>query len=120
MANIQKGKISAFGEQDNNGNYKTASVINTLSANSITRQLVIPKNLRGKTANLEINTDVIYVVFDDTTGIILGRADGESTNYFYGDLEVEQQIKAQSAEINGINMENHTHSVINSQTSTPK
>lgn len=74
---MQKGKISSFGATDENGFYKEAKVLPSTEAGMITRFLIIPWYLRGEMGNLEINTEVVFETFNDLTGYILGRFDGE-------------------------------------------
>ena len=64
---IDKGKISSI-----SGN--TAKIIPSAASGTVTRPLVIPQQLRGGVA---VGTEVVYCVFDDMSGIILSRADGE-------------------------------------------
>lgn len=77
---IDKGKISAI-----KGN--TAEVIPSQAGGTVTPPLTIPALLKG---NLQVNTEVVYVVFDDNTGVILDRLDGKNTHkhgYTHGGLE---------------------------------
>lgn len=69
---IDKGVISALKD----GGSK-AEVIPSTSKASVTVPLVVPDLLRG---NLAVNTEVVYVMFDDNTGVILERLDGKNTH----------------------------------------
>lgn len=74
---MQKGKISSFGAKDENDLYKEAKVLPYTETGMPTAFLVIPWYLRGDMGKLEINTEVIFETFDDLTGYIVGRFDGE-------------------------------------------
>lgn len=65
---IYKGVVSVV---DPDG--KKASVV-SLDTNIVTPLLVVPFYLRGW---LSVGTPVVYAVFDDNTGIIIQRQDGE-------------------------------------------
>ena len=71
MGQINKGKIASI-----SGN--TARVVPCDASGEATARITIPRHLRGDAGNLKKGTDVVYVVFDDATGLILGRADGEN------------------------------------------
>ena len=76
---VDKGKISALKDEG-----ATAEVIPSQSSTAVTTTLVVPQLLQG---NLSVNTEVVYAVFDDNTGIILDRLDGKNThkhNYTHG------------------------------------
>ena len=78
MADIQKGKISTIegSPVDAKGNATTAKVF-SLTGGSVTKPLVIPWYLRGSMGNLEADVEVVFVLFEDKSGYILGRFDGE-------------------------------------------
>lgn len=65
---IHKGQISAV---LNGGTYVTVA---PYSGGTVTFPLVVPFFLIGA---LPVNTPVVYATFDDNTGIVLSRADGE-------------------------------------------
>ena len=69
MGNINKGKIAGI-----SGN--TARVVPSDASGKPTAKITIPWHLRGGTGNLSKGTEVVYVEFDDATGLLLGRADG--------------------------------------------
>lgn len=76
---VDKGKISALKDGGT-----TAEVIPSQSSAAVTTTLTVPQLLQG---NLSVNTEVVYAVFDDNTGIILDRLDGKNThkhNYTHG------------------------------------
>lgn len=70
MGNIYKGKIAVI-----EGN--TARVIPSEAGARPTAKITIPRSLRGAAGDLKKGTSVVYVEFDDGTGLLLNRADGE-------------------------------------------
>ena len=70
MGQINKGTIASI-----SGN--TARVVPSDANAMPTAMITIPWHLRGNAGNLEKGTAVVYVEFDDATGLLLGRADGE-------------------------------------------
>ena len=70
---IGKGKISSF--EDNN---KKAKVIPYCANDAVTFPLTIPQSLQGA-GRLTVNTEVIYAVFNDNTGAIIMRLDGQNS-----------------------------------------
>lgn len=74
MGTINKGIIAGI-----EGN--TARVLPSDADAKPTAKIVIPWHLRGDSGNLRKGTAVVYVEFDDTTGLLLGRADGEWGGY---------------------------------------
>ena len=60
---VDKGKISALKDGGT-----TAEVIPSQSSSAVTTTLTVPQLLQG---NLSVNTEVVYAVFEDNTGIIL-------------------------------------------------
>lgn len=71
MGQINKGKIAVI-----DGN--TARVVPAGASAKPTAKITIPWHLRGNNGNLKKGTEVVYVEFDDATGLLLGRADGET------------------------------------------
>ena len=67
MGNINKGTIASI-----SGN--TARVVPSDAGGKPTAKITIPWHLRGSTGNLSKGTAVVYVEFDDSTGLLLGRA----------------------------------------------
>lgn len=67
MGQINKGTIASI-----SGN--TARVVPSDATAKPTARITIPSDLRGK---LKKGTLVVYAEFDDATGLLLGRADGE-------------------------------------------
>ena len=70
---IEKGKITSI-----DGN--TARVVPCNESGLVSAQVVIPWHMRGSSGNIAKGTEVIYAVFDDQTGVLLMRADGNWGN----------------------------------------
>ena len=88
---IQKGKISSVeGKADRNGDKTTARVLPSTADSMVTRPLTIPWYLRGEMGNLTPGTEVAYAMFEDGTGIILSRMDGEWGGIVPGDITVKK------------------------------
>lgn len=71
MGQINKGTIASI-----SGN--TARVVPSDASAMPTAKITIPWDLRGENGNLRKGTEVVYVEFDDSTGLLLGRLDGEA------------------------------------------
>jgi hypothetical protein len=95
MGQITKGRIASI-----SGN--TARVIPSEANAKPTAKITIPWHLRDKTGNLSKGTVVVYVEFDDSTGLLLGRADGEWGAYL-------PSLNAGSVTSQGISLAGHTH-----------
>lgn len=65
---IHKGQVSAVVDGG------SSVMVAPYSGGAVTFPLVVPFFLIGA---LPVNTAVVYVTFEDNTGIILARADGE-------------------------------------------
>ena len=111
---IQKGKISSVeGKADRNGDKTTARVLPSTADSMVTRPL------RGEMGNLTPGTEVAYAMFEDGTGIILSRMDGEWGGIVPGDITVkkgaltmqDKGISVPSADVTatGISLTGHTH-----------
>lgn len=90
MTDICKGKISTIeaAPVDKKGHPTTARVF-SLTGGSVTRPLIIPWYLRGTMGNLAPDTEVVFVLFEDKTGYILGRFDGEFQDYIPYDVIID-------------------------------
>ena len=73
MGKINKGTVASI-----SGN--TARVVPYDASTGPTIMITIPWHLRGEAGNLEKGTEVVYVEFDDFTGVLMGRLDGEGGN----------------------------------------
>ena len=89
---MQKGKISSFGATDANGLYKEAKVLPSTEAGMLTAFLTIPWYLRGDMGTLEVNTEVVFETFDDLTGYIVGRFDGEFSGIIPFELTTQKGL----------------------------
>ena len=76
--NIDKGNISKItGPNDWYGHPTRAQIDPCTNSGAITPALTIPWYLRGKMGGLKVGDCVAYSLFDDATGVILARLDGE-------------------------------------------
>ena len=116
MGQIEKGVILSLSVADSNGNNSKASVQSTTANGTSTLPLTIPWYLRGSMGNLSKGTEVVYAVFDDATGLILSRMDGNWSGKMddAGDITVGKliadEVIAQSVQDSGITLHSHTHS----------
>ena len=110
MGQINKGKIASVSGS-------TARVTPSDASGKPTTKITIPWHLRGKTGNLQKGTVVVYVEFEDSTGLLLGRADGEWGEYI-PNLDTEDVTAGGS-----ISLKNHKHGNVyqgSGTTSTPR
>lgn len=120
---IQKGKISTVeGDADRNGDKTTARVLPCTADGMVTRPLTIPWWLRGKMGNLKPGDEVAYAMFEDGTGIILSRMDGEWDGTVPGSVKVEKgDVTVPDGDVtaSGISLKTHTHAGVHGETSGP-
>ena len=120
---IQKGKISTVeGAADRNGDKTTARVLPCTADGMVTRPLTIPWWLRGKMGNLKPDDEVAYAMFEDGTGIILSRMDGEWDGTVPGSVKVEKgDVTVPDGDVtaSGISLKTHTHAGVHGETSGP-
>lgn len=120
---IQKGKISTVeGAADRNGDKTTAKVLPCTADGMVTRPLTIPWWLRGKMGNLKPGDEVAYAMFEDGTGIILSRMDGEWDGTVPGSVKVEKgDVTVPDGDVtaSGISLKTHTHAGVHGETSGP-
>ena len=120
---IQKGKISTVeGAADRNGDKTTARVLPCTADGMVTRPLTIPWWLRGKMGNLKPGDEVAYAMFEDGTGIILSRMDGEWDGTVPGRVKVEKgDVTVPDGDVtaSGISLKTHTHAGVHGETSGP-
>lgn len=100
MSVVQKGIILTLeGEFDKNGNPKKARVQSASAEGTSTLPITIPWYLRGEMGRLEKGTEIVFVIFEDSTGIIVSRMDGDWDGVIEddittkGNLTVEKDIK---------------------------
>jgi hypothetical protein len=77
MGQINKGIIASI-----DGN--TARVVPSDTSGRATLKITIPWHLRGEGGNLKKGVEVVYAEFDDSTGLLLGRADGDGGSVVLG------------------------------------
>ena len=120
---IQKGKISTVeGAADRNGDKTTVRVLPCTADGMVTRPLTIPWWLRGKMGNLKPGDEVAYAMFEDGTGIILSRMDGEWDGTVPGSVKVEKgDVTVPDGDVtaSGISLKTHTHAGVHGETSGP-
>ena len=120
---IQKGKIATVeGAADRNGDKTTARVLPCTADGMVTRPLTIPWWLRGKMGNLKPGDEVAYAMFEDGTGIILSRMDGEWDGTVPGSVKVEKgDVTVPDGDVtaSGISLKTHTHAGVHGETSGP-
>lgn len=122
---IQKGTISSIeGRADRNGDLTAARVIPCTADGAVTRPLTIPWYLRGEMGKLSPGIEVIYAVFEDGTGAILSRMDGEWDGIVPGDVTVKKgtfKVPDGDVEAGTISLKSHTHTESEGgQTTSPK
>lgn len=100
---IEKGKITSI-----DGN--TARVVPCSESGLVSAQVVVPWHLRGSAGELSKGTEVIYAVFDDQTGMLLMRADGNWGNTLPA-LNVSGNVTAGGMVVAGSNYAAHKHAV---------
>ena len=109
MGQINKGKIASISDN-------TARVVPLDASARPTAKITIPWHLRGDTGQLKKGTAVVYVEFEDSTGLLLGRAAGE-----WG--AVLPTLKTNDVTAGNISLKNHKHGGVytgNGTTSTPQ
>ncbi len=101
MGNINKGTIASI-----SGNM--ARVVPSDAGAKPTAKITIPWHLRGSTGNLSKGTAVVYVEFDDSTGLLLGWwtvNGGHLPSLSAGNINVPKgDVTAR-----GISLSGHTH-----------
>ena len=80
---IQKGKVSAILD---GGKFITAT---PYVGETVTTQLTVPHSLIDA---LPIGTPILYTVFDDNTGVVLGRMDGYCNNQGTGTVNIKAYV----------------------------
>lgn len=93
MSVVQKGVILTLeGAVDKNGNPTKARVQSTSAEGTSTLPITIPWHLRGKMGKLRKGTEIAFVVFDDSTGIIVSRMDGNWDGTIEDDVTVQGNL----------------------------
>lgn len=114
MGQINKGKIASISDN-------TARVVPLDAGAKPTAKITIPWHLRGDSGDLKKGTEVVYVEFDDSTGLLLGCADGGWGEYLpslsVGTVNASGDVKA-----GGVSLKGHKHGGVepgSGSTSTP-
>ena len=91
--------------------------------------LTIPWYLRGDMGNLSPGVEVAYAMFEDGTGLILSRMDGEWPGIVPGDITIkkgaltvqDKGVSVPSADVtaSGISLNSHTHTAPHGETTGP-
>lgn len=111
MGIINKGTIASI-----DGN--TARVVPAEANAKPTTKITIPWHLRGDTGLLKKGTGVVYVEFEDSTGLLLGRTDGEWGEYLpYLRSEL---VEAPEGDVTakGVSLNSHTHGGVDTGSGT--
>lgn len=103
MGTIDKGTIASVNTAKNTAKVQTKAGI-------VTNDLVIPWHLRKGSGNLTKGMEVVFVEFDDQTGILLGRADGDWGYHFIAGITVAGAVNADADVTAGeISLQQHVH-----------
>lgn len=131
--NIDKGMISRIlPEKDWNGHARKATINPCTNSGAVTPPLTIPWHLRGQIGALKVGDTVAYALFDDGSGIILERLDGEWQGVIdyptttTGDVVHEKSVttvgKTTTADLSTGSVgsyNSHTHTGVHGETSAP-
>lgn len=96
MSEIQKGIISSIEAQplDKNGDCTRARVLPASQPDMPTKPLTIPWHLRGAMGELKAGDTVVFALFNDLSGVILERMDGEWSGIIPGSVTVTENFEA--------------------------
>ncbi len=123
---IDKGKITSIDGD-------SVRVVPCNESGLVSARVVVPWHLRNSSGNLAKGTEVVYVIFDDQTGILIGRADGNWGSYLPGltiggtlnaaGVTAENSITAGSiaadtVKAGNVSLGSHKHSVTDGATET--
>ena len=104
MGQINKGTIASIDDKNNTARVKPCD-----EGSKPTTKITIPWHLRGDTGLLKKGTEVIYVEFADSTGLILGRADGD-WGEFLPELTTDKSIVNEKLEAANVEVDNDVKS----------
>lgn len=101
MSEIQKGVILTLeGAKDRNNNYTKARVQNMAMDGCSSMPITIPWYLRGEMGQLQKGTEVAFAVFNDSSGIIISRMDG-NWNGIIEEKNLEIDLKGNTCYVKG-------------------
>ena len=107
---VSKGKISAIHDGG-----KTVEV-KPYTGEVVTVRLVVPFFLFEC---LKIGMEVVYAAFEDNTGLVLARMDGEWNHDLKGKVKVEKQVEAMDFHTDVAMFNAHTHTTADGESTTP-
>lgn len=123
---IFKARVSTLEGADRNGDPCLARVLPLVADGVVTRPFPVHWSVRGGMAPLAVGDEVVCAKFEDGTGIVLCRADGEWAGFVPGPVEVEGQLTgdeggtfASDVTAGGISLMGHTHTAPHGETSGP-
>ncbi len=108
---INKGTVSAILE----GGKKVS--VKPYIGESVTVAMVVPFFLFGC---LEVGMPVVYATFEDNTGIVLARMDGEWNKNIPGNISVDGNVSAKNFVTDVASFNSHTHSAPDGSTGGPR
>lgn len=111
MAQIEKGVILTIeGPPDRNGDNTRARVQPQAKAGLVSRPLTIPWWLRGEMGNLTKGTEIVYALFEDQTGVILSRMDGDWAGIVPGPVSTTGKITTPDVQTDQVtSLNSHVH-----------
>lgn len=123
-AEIEKGVLSSIlGKTDRNGDFTEAKVDPLTNTGVVSRSITIPWYLRGEMGDLKVGDEVLFVVFEDTSGMVLARCDGEWPGVVPGDVKLLGDLTLEDLTSQNVPSYNHhTHSGVETgggKTGTP-
>lgn len=107
MSTIEKGYISAILDGG-----KKVTVVPAFSSDVVSHELVVPFFLEK---SLTVKMEVAYCWFQDDTGLILARMDGDWSRTLYEDVTIQADLSAKNVKASsgmsagGISLRGHTH-----------
>lgn len=135
---IFKARISTLEGSDRNGDPCEARVLPLVGEGVVTRPYPLIWSVRGGMVPLAVGDEVVCARFEDGTGIVLCRADGEWGGFIPGSVEVESRLKVGGEEevggqvtcqaggtfssdvtAAGVSVASHTHTCPDGETSGP-
>ena len=123
---VFKAKVSTLEGSDRNGDPDQARVLPLVGDGVVTRPYALLWSMRGGMSPLAVGDVVVCARFEDGTGIVLCRADGEWGGFVPGPVTVEGQLTglsgadfSEDVTAAGISVSTHTHTCPDGGTSGP-